>query len=72
MGTLQEAAGGDKNRLIELPTDPASEISRKVCAQLKLEAATHLNQLIDSVDGYSTSELLAALFELDSCRERIS
>ncbi len=48
-----------------LSTDPASEISRKVCAQLKVEAATHLDELIDSVDGYSTSELLAALFELE-------
>ncbi|MGI8989422.1 MAG: hypothetical protein ACR2I2_07540 [Bryobacteraceae bacterium] len=30
-----------------------------------MEAATHLDELIDSVDGYSTSELLAALFELE-------
>ncbi|MGI8989326.1 MAG: DNA-processing protein DprA, partial [Bryobacteraceae bacterium] len=43
-----DAAATSVDAGASLSTDPGSEISRKVCAQLKVEAATHLDELIDS------------------------
>jgi DNA processing protein len=44
---------------------PEGEVSRKLLQRLKVDAATHLDELIDCMENCSSSELIAALFELE-------
>jgi DNA processing protein len=44
---------------------PNGETARTVLGKLKVDAATHLDELMDQVDGISPSEVIAALFELE-------
>ena len=44
---------------------PEGEISRRVLRLLKIDSSIHLDELIESMDGCSASELIAALFELE-------
>ena len=46
----------------ELPNDP---IIRKVFGQLSVERATHIDNLLETVEDISSSEVIAALFELE-------
>ncbi len=48
-----------------LPDGPAGETCRALLAMLKVDQATQLDTLIESSDSYSSSELIAALFELE-------
>jgi len=48
-----------------LTTVPGGEISRKLLEKLKVDAAIHLDDLLDQIEGSSPSELIAALFELE-------
>jgi DNA processing protein len=41
------------------------EISRKLLDKLKPDAGTHLDDLVEILEGFSPSELIAALFELE-------
>src|ERR1700683_2026676 len=41
------------------------EISRKLLDKLKPDAGTHLDDLVEVLEGFSPSELIAALFELE-------
>ena len=67
-----------KQRLLEefgeesLPRDPASdidgpnrEIARSLLGQLKVDAAIHIDELFERLENYSSSELIATLFELE-------
>ncbi len=53
------------------PGDQASllssqgEISRRILEKLKPDASTHLDALVEDMEGFTTSELIAALFELE-------
>jgi DNA processing protein len=40
-------------------------ISRRLLEKLKPDASTHLDTLVEDLEGFSTSELIAALFELE-------
>jgi DNA processing protein len=44
---------------------PSGEAARTVLGKLKVDAATHLDDLVEQVDGISPSEIIAALFELE-------
>ena len=44
---------------------PAAATGRWVLAKLKVDAATHLDDLLDTLEDSSPSELIAALFELE-------
>jgi DNA processing protein len=58
--TLPGAASGP-----QLPAGPGAEIGRWILSTLKVDAATHIDQLLDTLENGSPSELIAALFELE-------
>jgi DNA processing protein len=41
------------------------EISRRLLEKLKPDASTHLDALVEDMEGFTPSELIAALFELE-------
>ncbi len=55
----------DAPRPAPLPSGPMGEICRAVLAMLKIDAALQLDTLLESFDLYSSSETIAALFELE-------
>jgi len=48
-----------------LPVGPMAEVARSVLNRLKVETATHLDDLVDNLENCSPSELIATLFELE-------
>ena len=62
---LSQGLGGAPATSVDEPASLSSEINRRILGQLKVDAAMHLDALIDALDDCSTSELLAALFELE-------
>ncbi len=48
-----------------LPMGPAGEVCRGVLAKLTVDTPTQLDALLESSDVYSSSEVIAALFELE-------
>jgi DNA processing protein len=48
-----------------LPPGPSAAIGRWLLGQLKVESATHIDQLLDTLESGTPSELIAALFELE-------
>ncbi len=40
-------------------------VARKILTQLKVDAATHIDDLLEAVQEFSSSEIIAALFELE-------
>jgi DNA processing protein len=48
-----------------LPFGPNSEIARSVLAQLKIDSAIQIDNLLETLENYSPSEIVAALFELE-------
>ncbi len=48
-----------------LPISPQAEIGRKILEVLKVDVTTHIDQLLETVEDHSSSELVAALFELE-------
>jgi len=49
------------------PTEPGPQgvAVRRVLQKLKLDAATHLDNLVETMEDTSPSEIIAALFELE-------
>jgi DNA processing protein len=49
------------------PTEPGPQgvAARRVLRQLKTDAATHLDNLVETIEDTSPSEIIAALFELE-------
>jgi DNA processing protein len=45
--------------------DPSQRISRIVLGQLKVDASIHLDELVESCEEVSPSEIIAALFEME-------
>jgi len=41
------------------------EISRRLLEKLKPDASTHMDALVEDLEGFTTSEVIAALFELE-------
>ena len=54
-------AGGEAS----LPPGPGAALGRWVLTNLKVESATHIDHLLDTLEMGSPSELIAALFELE-------
>ncbi|MCW5981000.1 MAG: DNA-processing protein DprA [Bryobacteraceae bacterium] len=48
-----------------LPMGPASQVAREVLGRLRVDCATQLDDLLEKLADYSSSELIAALFELE-------
>jgi DNA processing protein len=48
-----------------LPLGPNSAIERALLAKLQVEPPTHIDNLLETLADYSSSELIAALFELE-------
>jgi DNA processing protein len=53
------------DRPASLLTGPEGELGRKLLRVLKTDSATHLDNLIENMENCSSSELIAALFELE-------
>ena len=58
--TLPDTAGGPP-----MPAGPWAEIGRWILGTLKVDTATHIDVLLDTLENGSPSELIAALFELE-------
>jgi DNA processing protein len=58
-GTLPDVTGP------QMPDGPSAAVCRWVMGKLKLDAATHIDDLLDTLEDASPSELIAALFELE-------
>ena len=43
----------------------APQVARRVLRPLKIDAATHLDNLVETIEDASPSEIIAALFELE-------
>lgn len=48
-----------------LPIGPQAELGRRILDVLKVDVPTHIDQLLEALEDYSSSELVAALFELE-------
>ena len=46
-------------------SNPQAVASRRILRELKLDAATHLDTLVEAIDDLSPSEIIAGLFELE-------
>lgn len=70
---IEELAPEDRRRLTGAPQQerlplelgPNTEISRALLDCLKVEESTHIDRLLELLDRFSSSELIAALFELE-------
>src|ERR1039457_6824316 len=60
-GTL----GGDQASLLNEQAPELGDIARRALASLQVDAAIHLDDLLERVEDTSPSELIAALFELE-------
>lgn len=49
----------------QLPLGPAGEVCRGVLSMLKVDERRQLDDLVESSTGFSSSEIIAALFELE-------
>jgi DNA processing protein len=49
----------------ELSLGPMQEVARKVLENLSVDTATHIDELLGRVEHFSSSEIIAALFELE-------
>jgi DNA processing protein len=62
-GTELDATGRPEQA--SLPLGPAAEIGRKILGQLKVDSSMHIDALLERVENCSSSEIIAALFELE-------
>jgi len=57
-----ESGGGAQASLFD---GPSAGLSRKILTAIRVDSSIHLDVLMDRMDGVSSSELIAALFELE-------
>lgn len=68
---MNQGLAGTSESSAETPASQASEsapqglAARRVMEKLKIDAATQLDTLVESLEDVSTSEIIAALFELE-------
>ncbi len=62
---MQAADGTANSRQASLALEPAGEVARSVLALCRVDAATHLDEILDKLERFSSSEVIAALFELE-------
>lgn len=62
----QRALGDDPPvEIPEAPDSPQSKLSKELLRRLTVDTPVHLDTLLETMDTYSSSELIAALFELE-------
>ncbi len=61
------SSGDATNRGLQasLPNSPMGELGRRLLEILKPDAPLHIDQLLESLSDFSTTELIAALFDLE-------
>jgi len=57
--------GGEQASLLSGSPPELGEVARKALSTLQVDAAIHLDDLLEKVEETSPSELIAALFELE-------
>jgi DNA processing protein len=57
--------GGDQASLLGEQAPELGDVARRALATLQVDAAIHLDDLLEKVEDTSPSELIAALFELE-------
>jgi DNA processing protein len=62
---IPTADGTSAARQASLPLEPPGELARAVLGLCRVDVATHLDELLDKLERYSSSEVIAALFELE-------
>jgi len=66
MGVQADADGGTQTgEQPSLPFSPSAALGRRLLEYLKVDAATHIDSLIEHLEDCSPSELIAGLFELE-------
>ncbi len=58
----RETAGG---RQASLNLGPSTEMGRRILSELRVDQAIHIDELLNKIDGCSSSEVIALLFELE-------
>jgi len=65
-GTNQNGAESSQRQTASVTAEQNTpQAARKVLARLKIDATTHLDTLVESIEDMSPSEIIAALFELE-------
>lgn len=64
---LDATSGGEQASLLTAsePATAAAVIGRKLLEKLKVDCSIHLDDLVEALEEFSPSELIAALFELE-------
>jgi DNA processing protein len=65
LGGENASLAGDSASLLSDQAPELGEIARKALANVQVDAAIHLDDLLEKVEDTSPSELIAALFELE-------
>ena len=65
LGAEAATSEGAQASLLDGRAPEISAVSRKALEMLKVDASVHLDQVVEGLEGYSTSEVIAALFELE-------
>jgi len=61
----ESEAGTAAGRPASSAEAPANPVSCKILAQLKVDAATHIDDLLEALEDVTSSEVIASLFELE-------
>jgi DNA processing protein len=62
--TVEKEKRGDLAQQL-LPLGPNAPLGRAILENLLIEKATHIDEVLDRLENYSSSEIVAALFELE-------
>jgi DNA processing protein len=61
---LREDATSEPHQA-SLSLAPSGDLGKRIVGQLKVDSPTHLDHLLETLDGATSSEIIAALFELE-------
>ncbi len=61
----EQPVDGKDPRQATLPLGPAAEVGRRLLERLQFDTATHIDVLLEQVEDSSSSEIIAALFEME-------
>jgi len=61
----EQPVKGKDPRQATLPLGPAAEVGRRLLERLQFDTATHIDVLLEQVEDISSSEIIAALFEME-------
>jgi DNA processing protein len=61
----EQPVDGKDPRQATLPLGPAAEVGRRLLERLQFDTATHIDVLLEQIEDTSSSEIIAALFEME-------